>query len=96
MDEIREKWIDDGDRLVVQREQDVARHVDYCRARQNEGYHGPGKDFRLVASIPAVVVEHYIWARGITLAEFMRNPEHVKAIVNDPAFADLRIAPGSI
>ena len=79
--------------LVVQRRQLVGDHVDYCKARANEGLHG-FPDFKLKASIPAVVVEHYCAINGITLREFLGNPEHAKRIVNDPAFADLRIAPG--
>jgi hypothetical protein len=90
-----ERWIshEDGS-ITVARQQLVGDHVDYCTARRNEGLHGPSKDFKLMASIPAVVVEHYCRIRGITLQEFTRNREHAKAIVNDPAFADLRIAPG--
>lgn len=79
--------------LVVTREQLVADHVDYCKARANEGLHG-FPDFKLKASIPVVVVEHYCSVNQISLREFVRNPEHAKRIVNDPAFADLRIAPG--
>lgn len=92
---VLETWHDDGaDGLVIVRQQNVADHVDYCKARANEGFHGPAKDFQLMASIPVVVVEHYCRVTGVTLSEFTRNPEHVKRIVNDPAFADLRIAPG--
>ncbi len=79
--------------LVITRQQNVADHVDYCKARANEGLHG-FPDFKLKASIPVLVVEHYCATNQITLREFVANPEHAKRIVNDPAFADLRIAPG--
>lgn len=81
--------------IVIKRGQLVADHVDYCRARANEGLHGL-PDMRLKASIPAVVVEHYLQVHGVTLREFIGNPEHARRIVNDPAFADFRIAPGSM
>lgn len=82
---------DDG--AVVVREQYVGDIRDNCIARRNEGYHGT-KDFRLMASLPPVLIEHYCNVNQITFREFMHNPEHVKRMVNDPALADFRIAPG--
>lgn len=79
--------------IVVQRQQFVADHVDYCRARANEGMHG-FPDFKLKASIPVTVIEAYCRINGITLREWQQNKEHVKRMVNDPALADFRIAPG--
>lgn len=95
MSEIFTTTKEEGDALVIQRRQTgIAAHVDYCRARANEGHHGPAKDFQLKASIPAIVVEHYCQVNGITLREFLKNREHVRRLINDPAFADFRIAPG--
>lgn len=95
MSEITERFKYEGENLVIQREQTgLAAHADYCKARANEGYHGPAKDFKLRASIPAIVVESYCQINQITLREFFQNREHVRRIVNDPAFADFRIAPG--
>lgn len=92
--DVQEAWLQHGDGdITVVRRQLVADHVDYCKARHNEGHHGP-RDMRLKMSIPELVVDHYCRIKGITLREFLRNPEHAKAIVNDDAFADLRIAPG--
>jgi len=92
--DVAEKWNMDGDgNITVQRQQFVADHVDYCKARANEGLHGL-PDFKLKASIPVTVVEAYCRINGITLQEFMTNREHTRRIVNDPNFADLRIAPG--
>lgn len=79
--------------VVVKRRQLVADHVDYCKARANEGHHG-FKDFRLRASFPVTVIEAYCRANGITLREWHRNREHVRRMVNDPALADFRVAPG--
>lgn len=90
---IQDRWTQQGEELVLRRTQHVGDHVDYCKARANEGLHG-FPDFKLKASIPAIVVEHYCATHGVTLGEFLKNPEHARRIVNDPAFADLRIAPG--
>lgn len=79
--------------LVVHRRQFVADHVDYCKARANEGHHG-FPDFKLKASIPVTVIEAYCRNNGITLREFGANKEHIRRVVNDPALADFRIAPG--
>ena len=78
------------------REQYVGDIRDYCIARHNEGLHGPASDFKLMASFPAVVVEHYCNVNQVSFREVMQNPEHFKRMVNDPALADFRIAPGRL
>lgn len=93
--QITERWDENSEGLVIQREQTgIVDHIDYCQARQNEGFHGPASDFKLRASIPAILVEHYCKTAGISLHEFMTNREHVKRMVNDPDLAYFRIAPG--
>ena len=81
------------DGFVIQRSQGVGGIVDYAKARSNEGHHG-FKDFKLMAVVPVLVAEAYCTTNGVSSQEFHRNPEHMKRIVNDPAFSDLRIAPG--
>ena len=91
---VHTRWVDHGDEgPVIVREQYVGDIRDHCIARHNEGHHGL-KDFKLMASLPSVLIEHYINTNGITMREFMKNPEHVKRMVNDPALSDFRIAPG--
>lgn len=80
---------------VIHREQKVNGIVDYAKSRHNEGHHGL-KDFKLMAVVPVLVVESYCTINQITLREFNQNPEHIRRIVNDPAFADLRVAPGKM
>ena len=92
--DVHGRWVDHGhEGSVVVREQYVGDIRDYCIARHNEGHHG-ASDMKLMASLPAVVIEHYCNVNGITFREWMKNPEHVKRMVNDPALADFRIAPG--
>lgn len=64
--------------------------ADYCKARQNEGLTG-SKDMPVLAEYPAALVEKYINDAGITFAEWMRNPEHVRRMLRDPALAHFRI-----
>lgn len=92
---IKERWTENSEGLVLQREQaGLQEHMDYCQARANEGHHGPAKDFKLKAELPAILVEHYCQQKGITLQEWLSNKEHVRAMVNDPDLAYFRIAPG--
>lgn len=86
---------EENGRIVIVQSQDVAAIVDDCKARSNEGMHenALGKH---VARIPNVVVEHYLNVHGITLREFAKDDTHIKRLVNDPAFSDLRIWQGTI
>jgi hypothetical protein len=90
---ITEKVFFNDDGYVVQREQRVAGIVDYCKARHNEGRHG-FKDFKLMGKLPEEMVNHYCAVNKVSFREFLKNPEHVKRMINDPALADFRIAPG--
>lgn len=91
---IHSRDVEHGDEgSVLVREQYVGDIRDHCIARHNEGHHGT-KDMRLMASLPVVVIEHYCNINQVSFREFMNNPEHVKRMVNDPALADFRIAPG--
>lgn len=93
--DLRETWHEVDDGFVVAREQDVAAIVDNCKAKQNEGFHGT-KDMRLLAQVPHVVVEHYLNINGVSMREFIANPEHMKRILNSPEFSDLRVWPGKV
>ena len=47
-------------------------------------------DMRLAARVPEIVVEDYCNRNGITFAEFIGNDEHVRRLVNDPAYSYFR------
>lgn len=64
--------------------------ADECKRRQNEGVTG-SKDMPHLAEFPAAVVEAYINTNGITFAEWMNNPVHVRRMLNDPALAAFRV-----
>lgn len=86
---------EEGDSLVITRAQNVGAIVDRNKALSNEGFTGrPGA--RVVASIPPVVIEHYCNVKGITLHQWMTDPEVRKRFLNDPDYADLRIWKGKV
>lgn len=85
----------EDDKIIVHRTQNVAAIVDRCKALHNEGFHGR-PDARVVASIPEVVIEAYINARGVSMHEWCRNPEVRRQFLNDPDYADLRIWKGTV
>jgi hypothetical protein len=96
MDDIRTTWHDHGaEGAVIARQGLVGGVVDMCKELHNSGTHG-SKDVKHLASVPRLVVEHYCTVNGVTLAEFMRNKDHIKRLLNDPAFADFRVWPGQV
>lgn len=90
------RYVDHGDEgATIVRHQIVGPTIDAIKELHNSGQHG-SKDRKHVASVPAVVIEHYCNTQGITLREFMVNPEHVRRFLNDPANRDFRVWPGRI
>ena len=86
----------DGVRDLLYANMDHLRGIaDYCKARQNEGLTG-SKDMKHLAEFPAELVEKYCNDRGVTFAEWMQNPAHARAMLNDPALAHFRIDPGQV
>jgi len=86
---------EEDDKLIVTRKQDVGAIVDYAKACHNEGFHGHS-DARVVATIPQVVIEHYLNTRGKTLRDWMTDPELRRQFLNDPDYGDLRIWKGKV
>lgn len=96
MSEITTRYFDHGDEgAVIVRHQVVGPTIDAIKELHNSGMHGT-KDAKHVASVPQVVIEHYCNTQGVTLAEFMRNREHQRRFLNDPAHKDFRVWPGRI
>lgn len=79
--------------LTFQRVQDVEPILQFAHGQRTAGDLG-SNEMRHAASLPMVVVEAYCNDRGITFAEFMGDPGHVKAMLNDPALAAFRIWEG--
>lgn len=87
------RLIDNGEGIVAVTSQDVQPILDYATARRNEGLHG-SCDMRLAAEFPMVLVETYCNTHGISFADFLANPEHARAMLNDPDLSKFRIWEG--
>lgn len=69
--------------------------VDLAQSMSNEGIHG-SKDMKLVALFPPGLPEHCCNVWGITWAEFWSDQKWIKKMLNDPMFANFRVAPGRV
>lgn len=87
--------VHDGD-LTVERAQDVEPILDLAKAAHNEGLNVTGQGDKWAACFPAVIVENYCNRNGITFAQWMQEPYHVKVMLNDPALAAFRPWKGKV
>lgn len=87
--------IDNDGLITVSKTHDISDVINTTRELHNSGFHG-GKDVKLAASIPLIVVESYCTRNGITFNEFMNNPAHQKNILNDPSLKAFRVWPGRV
>jgi hypothetical protein len=55
-----------------------------------------GSDMKHAASIPNVLIEKYCNENGITFNEWMRDPSHIKRMLNDPQNEPFRIWKGRV
>ena len=81
------------DTTAIERVQDCTPIVERTHALRAAGEVG-GREMRHAASFPAVIVEQYINATGITFGEFLSNQEHVKRMLSDPALKAFRVWEG--
>lgn len=82
-------------KLTFQRVQDVEPILDFAHDLRAAGRVG-SSEMRHAASIPMVLVEAYCNDRGIEFREFMNNPAHQRAMLNDPALRAFRIWEGRV
>ena len=80
---------------AVDRSQDVQPILEYTKGMQAIGA-GNGADLKHAAEIPMIFVEQYMQRTGITFATFSESPDHIRAVVNDPALAAFRIWNGRV
>ncbi len=84
--------LQDGN-LITGTIQDCTPILEDAQARHKEGMHGD-KEFRHAARTPNVIIETYCNNHHLSLADFWRDPKHIKAILNDPDLKAFRIWPG--
>lgn len=68
---------------------------DHCQRLRSAGLTGD-KEMRHLATVPAFIVEKFINDRGITFREFMDDPAHATAMLNDPALSAFRVHEGRV
>jgi hypothetical protein len=69
--------------------------IEVVKSLQNANAVG-SSEMRHAAKIPTSTIENYLKTNGITFHEFMANPAHAKAMLNDPALSGLRIWKGRV
>ena len=74
---------------------DIRAVADHCQALQNAGMTGD-RDMWALMTVPAIIVQQYMNENGVSYPEFIRNPEHAKRMLNDPALSAFRIHRGRI
>lgn len=94
-DELKTRIHLDGEKMHIQRQQDCTPIAEYAKRASIEGLHG-SSEMRHVAKIPNVIIEKYCNERGVSFAEVIGDPAHMRRIVNDPDNAMFRIWPGKI
>lgn len=81
--------------FAINRTQDVSQILDYTKGMNAIGA-GNSSDMKHAAEIPMIFVEQYMQRTGITFDEFCKAPDHIRAVVNDPALAAFRIWAGKV
>lgn len=81
--------------MTVERSQDCTAILEHAKAMQSAGQVG-GTEMRFAGTIPDVIVEAYCNRKGIDYREFMTNPVHIKAVMNDPDLKGFRVWEGRV
>jgi hypothetical protein len=89
----RTSFTAEDDKIVIRHDTRFDHLVDLAKSMSNEGLHG-SHEMRLVGLYPPHMPEVCCNAWGITWEEFWSDPKWIKKMLNDPMFADFRIAPG--
>jgi hypothetical protein len=84
--------VNDG-KVHIHRQQDCDPFTQDAAQRRQDGNIG-SSEMRHAARFPMVIVEQYLAMHQIDYQEFIRNPEHLKRMLNDPALAAFRIWEG--
>lgn len=93
--EVKTEYIvEDGD-LHVKRTQDAEPVLDLTSSLRAAGEVG-SSEMRHAATIPAVVIEHYCNANGITFAEWMGSSVHINRMLNDKGLKYFRVWGGRV
>ena len=81
---------------VINRVQDCQSILDHTAELRAVGATGAGGDMHHVANFPVVLVEKYCNDRGITFADWLRDPAHPRAMLQDPSLSGFRVHEGRV
>lgn len=81
--------------MTVASSQDCTAIAERCKRLHSEGIHGT-PEMKYAGSIPDVFVNKYLTDNNITFAQFVKEPEHCRRILNDPAMTHFRVWKGRI
>ena len=79
--------------MIVASTQDCTPIAELCKTQHNEGIQGT-KEFKLAGRLPDIFVNKYLSDHHITFGEFIREPEHARRMLNDPALSHFRVWKG--
>ena len=85
----------EDDKIVSYVQQDVAPVIEQTALLRDIGHVG-GSDMKHCATLPLVLIEAYCNDHGITYQEWVQNPVHIKAMLNNPANEPFRVWKGRI
>lgn len=85
----------DKDETIIVHTEHFDGLLDHVAELRNSGQHG-SKEMRHVAEIPGIMIDDYCHKLGISFQEFFAEQKHMKALLNDPALAYFRVAPGKV
>lgn len=83
------------DLMVVKSMQDVQPILQSVKDKVEVGDVG-SKDMKHAATIPMVIIEAYMNRVGLTFQEFLRDKEHIKAMLNDKSLEGFRVWKGAV
>lgn len=85
----------EDDKIVSYAYQDLDPYLNRTTELREMGHVG-GSDMKHAASLPKVLIEAYCNDKGITFQEWMQNPVHIKAMLNDKANEPFRVWKGRV
>lgn len=82
-------------KVFIGQSQDCTPIAERAKALHNVGAFG-SSEMKHAAEIPEVILNKYMNEHGVSYAELMSNPVHIKRICNDPDNKMFRIWPGRL
>ena len=83
----------EDDFIIAKSEQDVSPIIVDCKNLRDIGATG-SNEMKHAANFPMVLIEAYLNKTGIEYGELLRNPAHIKSMLNDPDLKAFRIWEG--